>query len=145
MTSAEQAKDKRLQKTYKITLDQWNILLAKQNYECAICGRPFPPRKNEDGKSFIPQQDHLHSCCPRKLKEFCGKCNRGALCMVCNKFVMGIIERMKIPTYELDAYVNRWEKELRAKGCYDKPKEEKKARKLRGKKTSLRRGSKVVS
>jgi hypothetical protein len=133
LTSAERAKDRRLQKTYKITLDDWNMLLAEQKYECAICSRPFAPKKDKNGKSFTPQQDHFHGCCPRRLKEFCGRCNRSALCFPCNKFVMGVIERLNIPVDKLAAYIVKWEKELRAKGCYDKketkaPAKRKKAR-----------------
>jgi hypothetical protein len=117
MTSAERAKDRRLQKTYKITLAQQNEIRKEQGNCCAICGRDFA--------KFTAFQDHLHFCCPRRFKEFCGRCNRSLLCFSCNKYLVGVLERQKMPIIELldnlRAYVIKWEKVLRAKGCYDKP------------------------
>jgi Recombination endonuclease VII len=120
MTSAERAKDQRLQKIYKITLEEQNANKASQNNACACCGRDFD--------HYTAFQDHLHKCCPRRLKEFCGKCNRGLLCYTCNKFVVGILERgQPLPPLallaRLVAYFEKWEPILKAKGCYDeKPK-----------------------
>jgi hypothetical protein len=119
LTSAERAKDKRLQKTYKITLEQHNDQLKEQNYECEICGRPFPPKKDEKGKSFTAFQDHLHTCCPRRLKEFCGKCNRGLLCFLCNKYLVGVVEKQNLPVDKLLEYLIKWEKVLRERGAYE--------------------------
>lgn len=39
MTEKEKAKDKRLQKTYGITLAQYNQILELQDGKCAICGK----------------------------------------------------------------------------------------------------------
>ena len=51
----ERAKDRRLQKTYGITLDQYNEILKAQDGKCAICGRPatdFTVSLNVDHKHF---------------------------------------------------------------------------------------------
>lgn len=124
MTSAEKAKDKRLQQIYKMTLEEQNVTRKEQNNSCAICGRDF--------NHYTAFQDHLHDCCPRRLKEFCGKCNRGLLCYPCNKFVVGIVERQSINKVKVDpikfiksmlAYFEKWVPIMKAKGCYDeKPK-----------------------
>ena len=115
MTNAEKAADARLRRVYKKTLADKNREIAEQGGGCAICGRAFP--------QFIANQDHDHRCCPRRLKEFCGKCCRGWLCWICNKFVVGYLERKNIDINKLHAYLTKWEPILRAKGCYE-PKEE---------------------
>ena len=124
MTSAERAKDIRLRNIYKMTLEEQNEKRVEQNNACAICGRDFT--------MFTAFQDHLHACCPRRLKEFCGKCCRGLLCYHCNKFLVGVLERQSVNKVKLDpvfllkkmiAYYEKWEPILKAKGCYDeKPK-----------------------
>lgn len=58
---------------------------------CDICGKPGDPEARGGGLVI----DHDHSCChiqsPRERKESyqpmrqtCGKCNRGLLCVACN-------------------------------------------------------------
>lgn len=138
MTPEETAKDKRLQKTYKTTLEQQNAQKAEQKNACAICGRSF--------EHYTPFQDHWHKCCPRKLKEFCGLCNRGLLCFPCNKYVVGVLERQgikgedPIPIIELCkriiAYFEKWEVILAARGARAKEKVKKSAA-VRCKKKSL--------
>jgi hypothetical protein len=130
MTSAEKAKDKRLQEIYKITLEVQNSQRELQGNACACCGRSF--------SKFTAFQDHWHACCPRRLKKFCGKCNRGLLCYPCNKFVVGILERQSvdgkiIPVRELlkrmVEYFEYWEPILKKRGACAKEK----SKKLRGK------------
>lgn len=139
--SARKAKDIRLRKIYKKTIEDFDKLLESQDGRCAICLRPFPPLKNADGKSFTPNWDHYHGCCPRRIKEFCGKCCRGLLCFVCNKFVMGIIEKQKIPVDRLVAYFKKWEPILRELGAYDikpyQPAKKKSKRRVRKKQKSV--------
>ncbi len=120
----EEAKDKRLQKTYKRTLEQQNAQKSEQNNACAICGRSF--------EHYTPFQDHWHKCCPRRLKEFCGLCTRGLLCFPCNKYVVGVLERQgikgeaPIPIVELCkriiAYFEKWDPILAERGACEKPK-----------------------
>jgi hypothetical protein len=119
LTSSEKAKDRRLQKTYKLTLDQQNKIIEEQGGGCAICGRPFPPRKDKNGKTFTPFQDHFHGCCPRRVKEFCGLCSRGCLCFLCNKYLVGVVEKQNLPVDKLLAYLQKWEKILRERGAYE--------------------------
>ncbi len=52
MNDKEKAKDKRLRKTYGITLEQYNAILEFQGGRCAICGR-LP-------KNAPLQVDHVH-------------------------------------------------------------------------------------
>ena len=121
MTSAEKKKDARLRKIYKMSLKQYNHQLELQGNKCAICGRPFP--------KFTAFVDHFHGCCPRKLKEFCGLCNRALLCFLCNKYLVGVIERQKaggLTTIQLVQkildYLKYWDSILKARGIYAKEK-----------------------
>lgn len=130
MTTAERAKDKRLQAIYKTTLDAHNKQLEQQKWKCLICGRPFTGL----GK-FTAYQDHDHRCCPRRKKTFCGKCNRGLLCYICNKWVLGLIEKMRAmrefpPDFKKALqYVDDWTGVITAKGGYAKEETTKRLRK----------------
>jgi hypothetical protein len=121
MTSSEKAKDKRLAKIFKSSLEAFTAQMVKQDYRCAICRRPFIRGVTTEFEKeiYTAFQDHLHACCPARLKEYCGRCNRGLLCYICNKFVVGILEKMKIPADRLAAYMQEWEPILRQKGCYE--------------------------
>ena len=127
LNTSERAQDARLRRIYKKTLADKRREITDQGEGCAICGRPFP--------KFTANQDHDHRCCPRRLKEYCGRCNRGWLCFLCNKYVVGVLEKMKVDIDKLSAYVKKWEPILRERGCYE-PKE--KASKLRKTKKNLR-------
>ena len=122
LNTSERAQDARLRRIYKKTLADKRREITDQGEGCAICGRPFP--------KFTANQDHDHRCCPRRLKEYCGRCNRGWLCFLCNKYVVGVLEKMKVDIDKLSAYVKKWEPILKERGCYE-PKE--KASKLRRK------------
>lgn len=65
-----------LRRTYNITLDEYEAMVAAQDGRCAICS--LPP---ESGGSL--HIDHDHACCPDKCKS-CGECIRGLLCSPCN-------------------------------------------------------------
>lgn len=60
---------------YGISPEEYQILLAKQDGVCAICGGP--PK----GKRRF-SVDHDHKCCPGEIT--CGRCIRGLLCITCN-------------------------------------------------------------
>ena len=127
MTSAERAKDKRLRDIYNTTLDAQNKQRAEQKNACAICGRDFA--------KFTAFQDHEHKCCPRRLKTFCGKCNRGLICYLCNKWLVGVLERQAKDLSPIELcqrvvlYLEKWNSILKGRGCYDKPEAKKVARK----------------
>lgn len=111
MTSQEAAKDKRLRATFNSSLVGFRQRMAEQNNCCAICERPFLVGAGSgqfNKEVYTAFQDHDHACCPRRLRKFCGKCNRGLLCYTCNKFVVGVIEKMKIPVVRLLAYLEKW-------------------------------------
>lgn len=115
MTSSERAKDARLKKIYKSSLAEFNKKIEEQGGGCAICHKPFP--------RYRAFQDHLHSCCARRLKEYCGRCSRGVICFNCNKYLIGVVERMGIdPILLLTdalAYLKKWTADLIKKGCYE--------------------------
>jgi hypothetical protein len=61
---------------YKLSLEEYDQLLAKQKGVCAVCGRP-----EANGK--LLSVDHDHDCCSGNHS--CGKCIRGLLCNKCNR------------------------------------------------------------
>lgn len=137
MTSKEKAQDKRLREIYKSSLEERNIKLTHQSYCCDICGRPFVKGASAaewDKEFYTSFQDHYHGCCPRRLKKFCGLCNRGILCYICNKFVVGVLEMKKIDANRLATYMNKWASMHKER---DEAKEKDTA--VRKKKTSVRR------
>jgi hypothetical protein len=125
VTTAEKAQDARLRRIYKKTLEDKKREIEAQKGGCAICGRPHP--------QYILSQDHDHACCkrPRGKKgntaTFCGKCNRGWLCYLCNRWAIGGLEYMakvNIPAEKAFAYLKQWHKTIVERGGYE-PKEEK--------------------
>jgi hypothetical protein len=135
LSSSERAKDKRLQTIYKTTLDAQNEQRAEQKNACAICQRSFT--------KFTAFQDHDHKCCPRRLKNFCGLCNRSLICFLCNKYAVGLVEwmyKMDIPFDKVVDYIKFWDGEIARKGGYaPKEKGKSKKRKSFGKQKGIRR------
>ena len=136
MTTSEKAQDARLRRVYKKTLADKKRDIEDQGGGCAICGRPHP--------EYILNQDHAHACCnpPRGKKRntftCCGRCNRGWLCYLCNRWAIGALEYMakvNIDWGRAIDYLRKWEPILRERGCYE-PKE--KASKLRKTKKNIR-------
>jgi hypothetical protein len=76
---ADREAARRRAKVYGLTAEDYQILLAEQDYKCAWCRRPV----RKDGRRLAV--DHDHSCCPGHLS--CGECVRGLLCWTCNKAV----------------------------------------------------------
>jgi len=62
-------------KTYKLSPEDFEALIEKQNNTCPICKQQFAPNRK-------PCIDHDHTCCPSRPT--CGKCTRGLLCVSCN-------------------------------------------------------------
>src|SRR5690349_9334182 len=114
LTKSQKAKDRRLREIYNTNLEEHNEKrYVEQHNRCAICDRDF--------KDFICYQDHDHRCCPRRTKKFCGKCNRGFLCFLCNKKAVAAIEYMEKvgidPRKVLD-YILHWRVIIESKGGY---------------------------
>ena len=117
MTPSEKARDARLRRIYKKTLAESKAELAEQGGGCAICGR--------SAKQFIMNQDHAHDCCGSKKKDknkdYCGLCNRGQLCYLCNRKVVGAIERWAKWGVEVERvveYLRHWNRILIQRGAY---------------------------
>ena len=136
LTKSERAADARLQRIYKKTLADKLREIAEQGGGCAICGRKYP--------LYTLSQDHDHECCkrPRGKKGntamFCGKCNRGWLCYLCNRWAIGGLEYMakvNIPAEKAFQYLKDWHEKIKARGGYE-PKEE--TSKVRRKSKSVR-------
>lgn len=70
-------RDTYLKRNYGITLIEYNLLLKKQDYKCAICGSKDPKGFSKENLSV----DHNHKT---------GKV-RGLLCQPCNMF-LGLIK-----------------------------------------------------
>jgi hypothetical protein len=75
------ARERHLLDTYRLTLEDYDRMLASQNGGCAICGITHNGR-SKDGKYSLPfAVDHDHAT---------GE-NRGLLCTSCN-FLVGFLE-----------------------------------------------------
>lgn len=97
--TAEERKDfykaQTLRSKYKMSVQQYDELLASQGGGCAVCGG-----QNENGKALYV--DHDHACCPGA--NTCGKCVRGLLCDPCN-FAEGLLKSDADRIASLLAYV----------------------------------------
>lgn len=120
LTSKEKAQDTRLRRVYKKTLSQKIAEIKAQGNGCAICGRAYP--------KYTLSQDHDHACCkrPRGKKGntavFCGKCNRGWLCYLCNRWAIGSLEYMAkvdIPAEKAFEYLKMWHAKIVERGGYE--------------------------
>jgi hypothetical protein len=108
MSPKDKAKDKRLYKTYGITLQDWNKMYKDQGEVCWIC-KKLP-------KSGILNVDHIHQKGYKKmLPEDKKKYVRGLLCFVCNTTI-GKLERRKEGCAELLAGIVRYFKVYPIKG-----------------------------
>lgn len=71
----EKYRNKDLIKNFGISLDEYNVLLEKQNGVCAICGNPERTRHNNTDRIRNLAVDHCHKT---------GRV-RGLLCTACNQ------------------------------------------------------------
>lgn len=78
-------KNYKLQKTYGITLEEYNKILDSQNGVCYLCKKHEKKLHKKTGKPVYLSVDHDHSCCPGQ--KTCGKCTRGLLCNNCNTLI----------------------------------------------------------
>lgn len=61
---------------FKMTVEQFEIMLNAQDHKCPICKR----EAEDEGRSL--SVDHDHRCCPGR--DSCGACIRELLCKRCN-------------------------------------------------------------
>jgi hypothetical protein len=64
-----------VKRTYNLSKEQYEILLKKQNFVCAIC-------KDSLERPYV---DHNHQCCNGESS--CGKCVRGIICFDCKRLL----------------------------------------------------------
>ena len=81
-------KNNNLKKNYGITLEQYNVLVIKQNNKCAICG------SDNRGKDLFVDHNHIT-----------GKI-RGLLCSTCN-FAIGLLKDDPILCDTMAAYLRK--------------------------------------
>jgi hypothetical protein len=97
-TPQERARERRLQKLYKISAAQADAMFERQGNKCKICGRtPKRVRLNIDHDHAAEKQGKLVV--------------RGGLCSICNHKILGRIERYKVAPEAIVAY-------LRSKPAY---------------------------
>jgi hypothetical protein len=93
MTPQERARARRLQKLYRITPAQYEKQLRKQGGVCKICGRsPKKVRLNVD-------HDH-------RAEKAGSLVVRGLLCGMCNRKILGVIERLKVDPQKIVDYLH---------------------------------------
>jgi hypothetical protein len=76
---------------YGITAAEYDSLFAAQGGKCAICDRP--------PKRIRLAVDHDHKGSGRESV-------RGLLCMMCNRKIVGVIERYKVKPARIAAYLS---------------------------------------
>lgn len=86
---SEYFREKHLIKTYGISLEEYNVLLQKQNGVCAICKKPETRkagRNRKDIDTVVTGENYLHV-------DHCHKTGkiRGLLCSACNQ-ALGLLE-----------------------------------------------------
>lgn len=81
----EYGRRKQLERRHKMTVGEYEALLAEQGGHCALC----PAVQGDDKRRMAV--DHDHKCCDKEVA--CGKCNRGILCADCNRKV-GFLEQI---------------------------------------------------
>jgi hypothetical protein len=91
MTTKEKAKDARLKRIYGKSLSWYNKQFKKQGGVCAMCSRP-PKRLG----LFV---DHNHKS---------GQV-RALLCMICNRKILGLIEKYKIVPQRIVDYLKQYD------------------------------------
>lgn len=118
----DRAADLRYQKAYGMTLEEVITLSKSQNDACAICGRPFADKRGcvdhahriakakievvQEGKEFYraTSQYGVANGMTKKeatdaLREYLKrKSVRGMLCFICNRMVLGRMDRVAAMT-----------------------------------------------
>ena len=89
-----------LLRRYSLSEEKYSELLDSQGGCCAICLTPATKFKKR------LHVDHDHNCCPSGHS--CGKCIRGLLCPICNRFLAYVESdlRLKAMAY-LEKYLDQ--------------------------------------
>lgn len=90
---------------YKLTPDDYDVLLARQGGGCAICGAAPSDKERL-------HVDHDHACCPAR-KRSCGRCVRGLLCNACNH-MLGNANDDTDRLRRAIGYLEAWQQRLQA-------------------------------
>jgi len=90
-TVVRRDKDAALRRLYGITLADYESMRDAQKGQCALCGSTPP----SGGKGLAVDHDHATGVV------------RGLLCMVCNRFIVGAIERVPGILAQLPDYLRR--------------------------------------
>ncbi|NKX56269.1 endonuclease domain-containing protein [Arthrobacter mobilis] len=96
------AADFHLRRTFGITIDRYEEMLAEQGGVCARCKQP-----ETNGKRL--SVDHNRKCCP--TYKSCGRCVRRLLCHRCN-WIVGRAEESAELLRNLAAYIEEWDEKL---------------------------------
>ena len=73
----KQARDSLLRKKYRISQDDYLVMLEKQNYSCGICDKKLVEKKDKIGRNLVSLKvDHDHKT--NKVRGLlCNECNLG--------------------------------------------------------------------
>lgn len=92
----DKIRDKDYQRTYGITLEDYNKMFAKQKGKCAICRRPETAKRKDKSATLRLAVDHNHKT--NKV--------RGLLCMKCN-IVLGYFEKHQSDITKVSKYLEK--------------------------------------
>lgn len=103
--NSDRANDNRrrwnLQKTYGLSVTQYNALMRKQGGVCAVCGKSELSEHGRTGKQFRLAVDHCHRT----------GAIRGLLCQKCNRAI-GLLDDSPALMRKAISYLLRAQKEL---------------------------------
>lgn len=110
-SAREKTEDARLRKLYGKSLSWRRQQFKKQKGQCWLCRRTHTKgTKKKPPHPLILNVDHNHHCleCNNKPPR-CGNCTRGLICMQCNRFVIGAIERFGVPVRAILEYFSTFD------------------------------------
>lgn len=96
--SVEQRRETLLRTKYKMSLADFEVMLASQDGRCAACRTDTPGGRNGW------HVDHDHGCCPGSTT--CGQCVRGILCHHCNA-ALGLLKDSRERLEQLMQYLSK--------------------------------------
>lgn len=91
---ARRGRRRHLWTSFRITLEQYEVLFEAQDGRCAVCRLPEVISTSKNGKARSLAVDHDHGCCPGQTS--CGNCIRGLLCTKCNTAIGALRDDPKL-------------------------------------------------